>query len=243
MAKKATITNGRVDYGTGSFGGKYMGSNTSNFYRSVESAPGSTGYETGTVRFKNGTVNGVLPLGTSFEATGGPLADAQNVPDSSGVFAYAKGRTPGYLSHVSGYTGYGYQDAKGNFYDEQGNYLREDGYFYEPGAKISKNGKYQDTGSGFGHAGYSVTGNGKNVLYTKGEYYGVAPNTVLFDTRDWNKGLTSAGGEEQQQEEEPATAVDAFVSAQKKNPVTEWEEAFEKELARYTEEYFSGYNW
>lgn len=201
MAKKATarvnVNTGKVTYGTGDYGGKYMGSNNNSRYQNMQNAPGSTGYEKGTSTStwtgKDGNVysstrEGVLPLGSSFQATGAALADRANSPDSSGIFAYAKSRTPGYVEHVSGYKGYGYQDAKGNFYDANGNYLREDGYFYEPGAKISKSGMYQDTGSGYGHAGHSVYGNGSGTMYVKGPNYGVAPNTVLYNTSDWSGG-------------------------------------------------------
>lgn len=197
-SKRAVTTSGHTTYGNGAYGGKYVGSNNSNLYQNMENAPGSTGYERGTATWRwkdedgneySDTREGVLPLGTSFKATGAALADRENSPDSSGIFAYARGRTPGYLEHVSGYKGYGYQDAKGNFYDANGNYLREDGYFYDPGASVSKNGMYQDTGNGYGHAGYSVVGNGKTgVMYTKGPNYGVAPNSVIYDFWDWGGG-------------------------------------------------------
>lgn len=204
MVKKA---NGQpVNYGTGVYGGKYMGSNTSSAYSNakMDNAPGSTGYEKGSVTLQKKddygnvisqrTVNGVLPLGTSFQATGSALADARNVPDSSGIFAYAKGRTPGYVEHVSGYKGYGYQDAKGNFYDANGNYLREDGHFYDPGASISKNGRYQDTGSGMSNARYGVTYiPGFGTMYTQqaNPYFGVSPNSVLEiidEAHGWSSG-------------------------------------------------------
>lgn len=203
-AKITKKANSNVNYGTGVYGGKYMGSNTSSAYSNakMDNAPGSTGYEKGSVTLQKKddygnvisqrTVEGVLPLGTSFKATGSALADAQNVPDSSGVFAYAKGRTPGYVEHVSGYSGYGYQDAKGNFYDANGNYLREDGYFYEPGASVSKNGMYQNTGSDYGNAKYATTYiPGFGTMYTKGSSYGAAPNSVLAiidEAHGWSSG-------------------------------------------------------
>jgi len=183
---------GHTTYGNGDYGGKYLGSNQTAAYQNMVNAPGSTGYEKGTLsgyarrKDENGDIyyehvsrEGVLPLGTSFQATGAALADAQGVPDSSGIFAYAKGRTPGYVNHVSGYSGMGYQDAKGNFYDANGNFLREDNFYYEPGAKISKNGMYQDTGSGWGHAGYGMWGSPGNYIAVKGENYGKAPGTQL----------------------------------------------------------------
>lgn len=205
-AKITKKANSNVNYGTGVYGGKYMGSNTSSAYSNakMDNAPGSTGYERGSVdlyktnedgsKTYSRTVNGVLPLGTSFQATGAALADAQNVPDSSGVFAYAKGRTPGYVEHVSGYSGYGYQDAKGNFYDANGNYLREDGHFYDPGASISKNGRYQDTGSGMSNARYGVSYiPGFGTMYTQqaNPYFGAAPNSIveiIDEAHGWSSG-------------------------------------------------------
>ena len=207
-AKITKKANSNVNYGTGVYGGKYMGSNTSSAYSNakMDNAPGSTGYEKGSVTLQKKddygnvisqrTVEGVLPLGTSFKATGTALADAQNVPDSSGVFAYAKGRTPGYVEHVSGYSGYGYQDAKGNFYDANGNYLREDGHFYDPGASISKNGRYQDTGSGMSNARYGVSYiPGFGTMYTQqaNPYFGAAPNSVLEiidEAHGWSSGVS-----------------------------------------------------
>lgn len=200
MAKTITYTKNGVaapyrqqtTYGNGEYGGKYMGSNQTSAYQNMENEPGSTGYEKGTLTINarrkddDGNVyteqvtrEGVLPLGTSFKATGAALADAQGAPESSGIFAYAKGRTPGYIEHVSGYKGMGYQDAKGNYYDSNGNFLREDNFYYEPGAKISKNGMYQDTGSGMGHAGYGIWGSPGNYIAVKGENYGKAPGTQL----------------------------------------------------------------
>lgn len=183
---------GHTTYGNGDYGGKYLGPNKTSAYQNMENAPGSTGYEKGSltlrvqkkddegnVYYEDETRNGVLPLGTSFRATGSALADAQGVPDSSGIFAYAKGRTPGYIEHASGYKGMGYQDAKGNFYDANGNYIREDNFYYEPGAAISKNGMYQDTGNGWGHAGYGVWGTPGKYIAVQGATYGKAPGTYM----------------------------------------------------------------
>lgn len=217
----ATGTSANNNYGTGQYGGKYMGSNTTGLYSNMENAPGSTGYEKGSVTFSQKddegnvvstiTKEGVLPLGTSFRATGAALADPENVPDSTGIFAYAKGRTPGYIEHVSGYTGQGYKDAKGRYYDANGNLLREDGYFYEPGATVSKNGMYQDTGSGYGLAHFGVGGSTGNTMYTKSPYYGAAPGSTL-EIVDEEHGWTRGTGTSQPVQQQPDNIISQIIA-------------------------------
>lgn len=155
------------NYGTGDYGNKYTGSNTNAGYANMVNAPGSAGYERGTfqVPVRNAdreiigyeTREGILPLGTSFTSQGAIADTYTGDKETNGIFSKAKGREYGQLHHVSGYNGMGYRDAKGNYYTADGALLREDAHFYEPGAKISANGMYQDRGNGWERANYGMT--------------------------------------------------------------------------------------
>lgn len=61
----------------------------------------------------------------------------------------------GYLRHKSGYEGQATY-RNGNYYTDYGALIREDGHFYQPGAILSQNGMYQDTGNGFEFSKYAV---------------------------------------------------------------------------------------
>lgn len=88
----------------------------------------------------------------------------------------ATGRQYTYIeNHASGYTGMGYYDERGRAFTDYGSYLREDGFYYPSGAKISKNGMYTDTGSGWQFA--------KDC-----DAFGLAPGTRLDLLPGWQFG-------------------------------------------------------
>lgn len=85
----------------------------------------------------------------------------------------AAGRQYTYIEgHASGYTGMGYYDDRGRAFTDYGAYLREDGFYYPSGARISKNGMYTDTGSGWQFA--------KDC-----SVFGLAPGTRLDTLDSW----------------------------------------------------------
>lgn len=142
--------------------------------------PAQTGAQTGATYGANVTT----PSGrnaTTFNASG-------SVPGgsgaTSGIFASAAGKQYGDLQHVSGYSGKGYKDAKGDYYTDNGAYLRTDGYFYAPGAKISPNGMYQDRGNGWEYAKYAAhfpDGTNRSKVYVPSDRYGPGEVLPFFD--------------------------------------------------------------
>lgn len=229
------------NYGTGAYGNKYTGSNTNTGYSNMENAPGSAGYEKGTfqvgIRNEDGDVigyetrEGILPLGTSFTSQRKIADTYTGDKETNGIFAKAKGREYGQLHHVSGYNGMGYRDAKGNYYTEDGALLREDAHFYEPGAKISPNGMYQDRGNGWERANYGMhiqfdpkTGT-SSAFYVPSDSYGHYPGqrTVFSSGGDGYRGPKLGEGnslidsllgkkEETQTEPEQPTIIDTVVN-------------------------------
>lgn len=120
----------------------------------------------------------------------GSIADTGNF--GTGIFASAPGRTYGNVEHQSGYTGKGYQDAKGKSYTDYGSLLRTDGFFYPEGARISPNGKYFDAGDGRGmqYAGHAVTSDRR---YVPGEAYGYGPLSEPPGLKEINDAWQSGG--------------------------------------------------
>lgn len=87
--------------------------------------------------------------------------------------------------HVSGYSGQGYYDEKGRAFTSYGAYLREDGFYYPEGAKVSKNGMYFDNGSGWQYAKHTTQyQEDGTVLRVPHELYGRAPGTPVYSFAD-----------------------------------------------------------
>ena len=117
---------------------------------------------------------------TTFVASS-KLEDAKTAGGTNGVFASAKGRQLGSIAHSSGYVGQGYVDDAGNYYTAYGALLREDDFFYPPGARISPNGMYYDDGSGWKFAKYALAFNAKGDIlgYAASEVTGLAPGSAV----------------------------------------------------------------
>lgn len=93
---------------------------------------------------------------------------------TSSYYDPVTGRQYEYIEgHASGYKGMGYYDERGRAFTDYGAYLREDGFYYPDGAKVSKNGMYVDTGSGWQFA--------KDC-----DAFGLAPGTRLDTLPGWN---------------------------------------------------------
>ncbi len=84
-------------------------------------------------------------------------------------------------THQSGYTGTVVKGKDGHSYTEYGALLREDGFFYPAGAKISPNGMYYDIGNGWQFAKHAVAfdGRGRVLGYVPGDMTGAAPGTIV----------------------------------------------------------------
>lgn len=148
------------------------------------------------------------------------------------------GRSTGTLSggstrHPSGYAGTVVKGSDGHSYTEYGALLREDGFFYPEGAKISPNGMYYDIGNGWQFAKHAVAfdGRGRVLGYVPGDMTGAAPGTVVkgFERTAFRGGSTGGTDTDTEQpeedEEEPSL----------------WEQFFDEQLELYNKERFSDY--
>lgn len=112
------------------------------------------------------------------------LSDAPGAGQTKGIFSSAAGRQYGDIQHASGYSGKGYKDARGRYYTDYGALLRDDGFFYQPGAKISPNGMYEDTGGGMTFAKYGAhypDGTNRSKVYVPSDRYGPGEVLPFFD--------------------------------------------------------------
>ena len=148
----------------------------------------------------------------------------------SGTGAGSAGQQYGQPSLPNGYTG-AYYTKDGNNYTDYGALLRNDGFQYPAGAKISPNGMYVDVGNGWQFAKYGVgfDSRGRVLGYTPSSVTGLAPGTRIpgFSSGGRSGGADNSGTAEP----EPDT----------NQPKSEWELFLEQELKRYTEELLSGY--
>ena len=125
---------------------------------------------------------------------------------------------------TNGYTG-SYYTKNGDNYTDYGALLRNDGFIYPAGAKISPNGMYIDRGNGWEFAKHAV---GADGYYHPSSVTGLAPGARIpgfsgVQLRD-DPGPGPA---------EPEPGAD--------QPKSEWELYLERELKRYEEEWLSGY--
>lgn len=162
----------------------------------------------------------------ALDAAYGKNADPYSVYSSSNRSG-GSGKT-----HPSGYTGTVVK-ADGHSYTDYGALLREDGFFYPEGAKISPNGMYFDIGNGWQFAKHAVAfdGRGRVLGYVPGDMTYAAPGTVVkgFERTAFRGGSAGDAEPDTEQpdddEEEPSL----------------WEQRFDELLDLYNQERFSGY--
>ncbi len=142
----------------------------------------------------------------------------------------------GYIQHASGYAGAAYRNPNGDYYTEYGALLRDDGFFYPKGAKISPNGMYYDDGSGWKFAKYASARSADNSFsgYLPSSITGLAPNSKV-------PGFEGFGYFEGQRPEQNGVPPQLEPKEQEEIPKSAWEQAFAYELERYLDELLSGY--
>lgn len=130
---------------------------------------------------------------------------------------------------LNGYTGT-YYTKGGNNYTDYGALLRNDGFYYPPGAKISPNGMYVDVGNGWQFAKYGVGFDryGRVLGYTPSSVTGLAPGARI---PGFSSGGVLGAADPGAAEPEPDT----------EQPKSEWELDFQQALKQYKEEWRSGY--
>lgn len=145
------------------------------------------------------------------------------------------GSSGGYGQHQSGYVGPIVSGQDGNSYTEYGALLREDGFFYPTGAKISPNGMYFDIGNGWQFAKYGLAfDGGGNVLgYTPNSMTYAAPGTRVsgFEGAYSRSSGSSSGG---------ANAENGTDSEQEEE-LSIWEKFYDEQLKKNEEELYTGY--
>ena len=154
----------------------------------------------------------------------------------SGLGAAASSQQPAQPALSNGYAGSYYTGKDGNNYTDYGALLRNDGFFYPEGARISPNGMYVDVGNGWQFAKYGVAFDKKGPLrdrdgaqlYVPSSVTGLAPGARI-------PGFEGGGSTD-------ATAPGAADPEPKTDEEkAEWELYLERELKRYQEEWLSGY--
>ena len=154
----------------------------------------------------------------------------------SGASTATSSQQPAQPVLSNGYTGSYYTGKDGNNYTDYGALLRNDGFFYPDGARISPNGMYVDVGNGWQFAKYGVAFDNKGPLrdrdgrqvYVPSSVTGLAPGAHI-------PGFTFDGG---------ASAADpgaADPEPKTEEEKAEWELYLERELKLYNEEWLSGY--
>ncbi len=143
----------------------------------------------------------------------------------SGAGATSTGQQYSQPGLTNGYTG-SYYTKNGDNYTDYGALLRNDGFIYPAGAKISPNGMYIDRGNGWEFAKHAV---GADGYYHPSSVTGLAPGARIPGL--WSGGGT--GGAADPGPAEPGPGTD--------QPKNEWELYLERELKRYEEEWLSGY--
>ena len=124
-------------------------------------------------------------LGVKADGIWGPTTQAAY--DKSQTTSQTKASTS---THKSGYSGPTVQ-KDGRTYTDYGALVRDDGFFYSPGARISPNGMYQDTGNGWEFAKQALAFGPNNQIYgyTPSSQTGKAPGSnVLGAGETWSRG-------------------------------------------------------
>ena len=142
----------------------------------------------------------------------------------SGTGAASAGQQYSQPESPNGYTG-SYYTKGGNTYTDYGALLRNDGFYYPPGAKISPNGMYVDVGNGweFAKLGVAFDRSGRMLGYTPSSVTGLAPGARIPGFS-----LVESRYDSEPDSAEPEPDADQLKS--------EWESFFERELKRYKEE-------
>lgn len=132
-------------------------------------------------------------------------------------------------SHNNGYIG-SYYSKDGDNYTDYGALLRNDGFYYPEGAKISPNGMYVDVGNGWQFAKYGIgfDSRGRVLGYTPSSVTGLRPGARVPGVWSGGKGGAASPGKAQP---EPGTD----------QPKSDWEISLEEMMKRYKEEQLSGY--
>ncbi len=142
----------------------------------------------------------------------------------------------GYIQHASGYTGAAYRGENGDYYTDYGALLRDDGFFYPKGARISPNGMYYDDGAGWKFAKYASakSADGSFSGYVPSSITGLAPNSKI-------PGFYGEAGFTAKMPEQAQVQEEKHPEQPKDLPKSAWEQAFAYELERYLDELLSGY--
>lgn len=133
------------------------------------------------------------------------------------------GSSGGYEPPKNGYVGPVVTGRDGNSYTDYGALLREDGFYYPEGAKISPNGMYFDVGNGWQFAKYGVAFDGK------GRVLDPVPNSMTYAapgtrvsgfegayTRSSGSPTGDASGNDADTEEEELSIWEKFYDEQRK---------------------------
>lgn len=139
---------------------------------------------------------------------------------------------PPVYTHISGYTGNVYRGSDGRAYTDYGALLREDGFYYPMGAKISPNGMYYDIGNGWQFAKYAKAFDsyGSMLGYTPSSVTGLKPGSRV-------PGFEGAAFRRRSDEDDDVPgAIEAEIDEEKT-----WEAYLEEELDRYADELLAGY--
>lgn len=141
------------------------------------------------------------------------------------------GASGGNTRHPSGYVGPIVTGRDGNSYTEYGALLREDGFFYPAGAKISPNGMYFDIGNGWQFAKYGVAfdGGGHVLGYTPNSMTYAAPGTRVSGFED-AYARSSGGGN-----------TDGGTDSEEEEELSLWEQYYDEQRRKNEEELYAGY--
>jgi peptidoglycan hydrolase-like protein with peptidoglycan-binding domain len=143
------------------------------------------------------------------------------------------GASGGNTRHPSGYDGPVVKGADGHSYTEYGALLREDGFFYPAGAKISPNGMYFDIGNGWQFAKYGLAfDGGGNVLgYTPNSMTYAAPGTRVSGFE--GAYARSSGVSPDDGNEDGGADAEEGLSL--------WEQYYDEQRRKHEEELYAGY--
>lgn len=152
---------------------------------------------------------------------------------SGGSSGHSSGGSSG--GHKSGYVGPIVTGKDGNSYTDYGALLREDGFFYPAGAKISPNGMYFDIGNGWQFAKYGVAfdGGGHVLGYTPNSMTYAAPGTRVsgFEGDYARSSGSPTGG---------STGDDA--DSDEEEELSIWEKFYDEQRRKNEEELYGSYS-
>ncbi|MEL7602738.1 MAG: hypothetical protein AAGU77_06235 [Bacillota bacterium] len=141
------------------------------------------------------------------------------------------GSSGGYGQHKSGYVGPIMTGQDGNSYTEYGALLREDGFYYPQGAKISPNGMYFDIGNGWQFAKYGV------AFDSRGNVLDPVPNSMTYAA----PGTRISGFEGAYARSSGGGNTDADTDSDEEEELSIWEKFFDEQLKKHEEELYAGY--